>query len=113
MKREFLEHVQQLKVNHDDLQRALDAAGMRVKGDYAGLAKMKLVTTVQDITRACEGLLRGDAAEGHVTRLSRSIPDALQHLERLSGSPLVAAHMGLLSSVKGNLTFIKQHYENI
>ncbi len=101
-------------MNHDDLQRALESAGMRVKGDYAGLAKMKLEATVKNITSACEGLLRGDAAaEGHVTRLSRSLPDALQHLDRLSTSPLTSPHLGLVAAVRGNVMFIKQHYQNI
>ena len=84
MSAESLNKLKELK----DLSRALyiklEEDGLRVSHAEAGLAKEQLFTSnIKNIINATEGLLRGEASEGHMMRLDKEFPDSLKNIQKL------------------------------
>ncbi len=110
MKTAFINNLKELKQNHDDLQRALFRSGLKVTDHYAGTAKEKLVPTVKHIAAACEGLLRADRVEAHITRLDRELPDALDYLSKIRQSDAGRQNAELVTALERNLAYVKEHF---
>lgn len=114
MKTEVLENLNELKHLVRDLGPQLEDAGLRFGGDEASIAKAHLFDAyLKSIVSATEGLLRGEPAERHNSRLSKDLPPAFEALRKIKNSEPGRAHAAALEHLERLLTFINEKYRQI